>query len=38
MSVLWINGELVDKNQARVSPFDHGFLFGDGVLGAAARP
>ena len=31
MSLLWINGVLVDKNEARVSPFDHGFLYGDGV-------
>src|SRR5687767_13493446 len=31
MSLLWINGALVDKADARVSPFDHGFLFGDGV-------
>lgn len=31
MSLLWIDGELVDKAVARVSPFDHGFLYGDGV-------
>src|SRR5947209_6435511 len=31
MSRLWINGSLVDKSDARVSPFDHGFLYGDGV-------
>jgi branched-chain amino acid aminotransferase len=31
MSQLWINGTLIDKNEARVSPFDHGFLYGDGV-------
>jgi branched-chain amino acid aminotransferase len=31
MSLLWINGRLIDKADARVSPFDHGFLFGDGV-------
>jgi len=31
MSRLWINGTLVDKNEARVSPLDHGFLYGDGV-------
>ncbi|HXD88537.1 MAG TPA: aminotransferase class IV [Urbifossiella sp.] len=31
MSLLWINGELIDKAAARVSPFDHGFLYGDGV-------
>src|SRR5262245_38888259 len=31
MSLLWINGQLVDKTHAKVSPFDHGFLYGDGV-------
>lgn len=31
MSGLWINGHLIDKADARVSPFDHGFLYGDGV-------
>lgn len=31
MSLVWINGHLVDKAEARVSPFDHGFLYGDGV-------
>lgn len=31
MSLVWVNGELVDKAAARVSPFDHGFLYGDGV-------
>ena len=31
MSLLWINGRLTDKADARVSPFDHGFLYGDGV-------
>ncbi len=31
MSTLWINGELVDKSAAHVSPFDHGLLYGDGV-------
>lgn len=31
MSRLWINGTLTDKADARVSPFDHGFLYGDGV-------
>ena len=31
MSLVWINGRLVDKAEARVSPFDHGFLYGDGV-------
>jgi branched-chain amino acid aminotransferase len=31
MSLLWINGHLIDKADAKVSPFDHGFLYGDGV-------
>lgn len=31
MSRLWVNGRLIDKADARVSPFDHGFLYGDGV-------
>ena len=32
MSVVWIGGELVDDTEARVSPFDHGLLTGDGVF------
>ncbi|MCG7899465.1 MAG: branched-chain-amino-acid transaminase [Candidatus Thiodiazotropha lotti] len=28
----WINGELVTQNEAKVSVFDHGFLYGDGVF------
>src|SRR3954449_10787958 len=31
MSQIWLNGTLADKADARVSPFDHGFLYGDGV-------
>lgn len=31
MSLVWLNGELLDKSAARVSPFDHGLLYGDGV-------
>ncbi|MBY0457278.1 MAG: aminotransferase class IV [Gemmataceae bacterium] len=31
MSLLWINGTLADKLDARVSPLDHGLLYGDGV-------
>jgi branched-chain amino acid aminotransferase len=31
MSRLRINGVLVEKLDARISPFDHGFLYGDGV-------
>ena len=32
MTVLWIDGALVDEADARVSPFDHGLLTGDGVF------
>jgi branched-chain amino acid aminotransferase len=31
MSHVWINGTLFDKHDALVSPFDHGFLYGDGA-------
>jgi branched-chain amino acid aminotransferase len=31
MSTVWLNGTLTDKLDARVNPFDHGFLYGDGV-------
>jgi branched-chain amino acid aminotransferase len=29
---VYINGKLVDKSEARVSVFDHGLLYGDGVF------
>jgi branched-chain amino acid aminotransferase len=29
---VWIDGALVDASEARVSPFDHGLLTGDGVF------
>lgn len=32
MSSIWINGKLVPENQATVSVFDHGLLYGDGVF------
>jgi branched-chain amino acid aminotransferase len=32
MSKVWINGKLFDKSAAKVSVFDHGFLYGDGVF------
>ena len=32
MRCVWINGELVPEASARVSPFDHGLLTGDGVF------
>ncbi|MCZ6834285.1 MAG: aminotransferase class IV [Planctomycetota bacterium] len=28
---IWFNGQIMDEAEARVSPFDRGFLFGDGV-------
>jgi branched-chain amino acid aminotransferase len=32
MTHVWVNGALVDATAARVSPFDHGLLVGDGVF------
>jgi branched-chain amino acid aminotransferase len=32
MSKVWINGQLFDKSEAKVSVFDHGLLYGDGVF------
>ena len=32
MSKVYISGKLVDKEQASVSVFDHGLLYGDGVF------
>src|SRR5437762_6535531 len=32
MSKVYISGKLVDKDQAAVSVFDHGLLYGDGVF------
>ena len=29
---IWVNGELVPKNKAMVSVYDHGLLYGDGVF------
>ncbi len=29
---VFLNGKIVDKNQAKISVFDHGFLYGDGVF------
>lgn len=29
---IWINGRIVSTVEARISPFDHGFLVGDGVF------
>jgi len=32
MTRTYINGKLYDKNDAKVSVYDHGFLYGDGVF------
>ncbi len=32
MSVCWFNGEIMPADQAKVSVFDHGLLYGDGVF------
>ena len=32
MTVIWMNGKLVEPQQATVSIFDHGVLYGDGVF------
>lgn len=29
---VWMNGEFVDRDRAKVSVFDHGLLYGDGVF------
>ncbi len=29
---IYMNGKLVDKKDAKVSVFDHGLLYGDGVF------
>jgi branched-chain amino acid aminotransferase len=30
--IVYIDGEFVPKSQAKISVFDHGFLYGDGVF------
>lgn len=30
--IVWFNGALMDADEVRISPFDHGFLVGDGVF------
>ncbi len=32
----WLNGEFVAESDARISPFDRGFIFGDGVYEVTA--
>jgi D-alanine transaminase len=34
---VWLNGEILDAETAKVSVFDRGFLFGDGIYEAMAR-
>ena len=29
---IWLNGKLVDQNDAKITVFDHGLLYGDGVF------
>jgi branched-chain amino acid aminotransferase len=31
-SLIYLNGKLVDKDEAKISVFDHGLLYGDGVF------
>lgn len=32
MTRIWLNGNLVDKDDAKISVYDHGLLYGDGVF------
>ena len=32
MAKIYLNGEFVPENEAKISVFDHGFLYGDGVF------
>ena len=34
---VYVNGSLVDKKDAKVSVFDHGLLYGDGVFEGIRR-
>ena len=34
--LIYLNGEFVPEEEAKVSVFDHGYLYGDGVLRAFA--
>ena len=31
MTIAYLNGEFVPLEEARISPMDRGFLFGDGI-------
>lgn len=37
-AVVWLNGTLCDEAEARLSPFDHGLLVGDGVFETLFAP
>ena len=32
MSLIWINGQWHDRDSAKISVYDHGLLYGDGVF------
>jgi branched-chain amino acid aminotransferase len=32
MAAIYLNGKIVDRNDAKVSVYDHGYLYGDGVF------
>jgi branched-chain amino acid aminotransferase len=32
MTIIYLNGEFVSEEEAKVSVFDHGFLYGDGIF------
>ncbi|MDX1812483.1 MAG: branched-chain-amino-acid transaminase [Gammaproteobacteria bacterium] len=32
MALIWLNGKICEKDQAKISVFDHGLLYGDGVF------
>ena len=34
---VWLNGEILDSEEAKISVFDRGFLFGDGIYEVMAR-
>ncbi len=34
---IYINGKLVDEQDAKISVYDHGLLYGDGVFGGMGR-
>ena len=37
MAKVWIDGKLVEQQDAKISVFDHGLLYGDGCFEASAR-